>query len=54
VELDAIDPTRLTALVEGAITRHVDQRSWEIEKQLEAEEREGLLALRDAFNGGAS
>jgi hypothetical protein len=53
VELDAIDPTRLTALGEGAITRHVDQRSWEIEKLIEEEERKGLLALRDTFNGGA-
>ena len=47
VELDAIDPTRLTALVENAITRHVDKRQWEIEKAVEAEELAGLLSLLD-------
>jgi hypothetical protein len=47
VELDAIDPTRIMALVESAITSHVDQRQWEIEKAVEAEERQGLLALLD-------
>ncbi len=50
VELDAIDPNRLVALVEGAITQHVDQRRWEIEQTIEREERAGLLALRDGFN----
>jgi hypothetical protein len=53
VELDAIDPIRLTNLVEGVITSHVNQREWEIEKLIEEEERKGLLALRDSFNGGA-
>jgi hypothetical protein len=53
VELDAIDPVRLTGLVEDAITRHVDPRAWNIEQSIEQEEREGLLALRDAFRIGA-
>ena len=53
VELDAIDPARLTSLVEGAILRHVDQRAWAIEQQVEQQEREGLLSLRDAFRIGA-
>jgi hypothetical protein len=45
VELDAIEPNRLMALVEDAIKRHVDRRQWEIEQAVEAEERKGLLAL---------
>lgn len=45
VELDAIPPDKLTKLVEYAITRHVDQRAWEIEQAIEAEERAGLLRL---------
>jgi hypothetical protein len=49
VELDAIPPKQLTALVEAAITRHVDQHKWEIEEAIQAEEREGLLALRGTF-----
>ena len=33
---------------------HVDQRrQWEIEELIGQEERKGLLALRDGFNGGA-
>lgn len=46
VELDAINPARLTGLVEDAITAHVDEHQWEVEKAIEAEEREGLLRLR--------
>ena len=49
VELDAIPPDRLVALVEGAITRHVDARRWEVEKAIEVEERRGLLALVDGL-----
>ncbi len=49
VELDAIDPTRLTQLVEDAITSQVDGWQWQIERQAEEEEeRRGLLAM---FNG---
>jgi hypothetical protein len=47
VELDAIEPVRLVKLVEDAITGHVDQHAWEIEKTVEDEERAGLLGLRD-------
>ena len=52
VELDAIDPTRLTALVENAITRHVDKRQWQIEEAVEEEERKGLRALLDGRADG--
>jgi hypothetical protein len=50
VELDAIDPDRLTALVEEAITGHIDEDAWRVEKQVEAEERKGLLALAQSFS----
>jgi hypothetical protein len=46
VELDAIPPNQLTALVEQAITFHVDTDEWEVEKAIEDEERKGLKALR--------
>ncbi len=52
VELDAIDPERLTRLVEDAILRHVDAREWEVEKAIEEEEREGLLALAQQWRNG--
>jgi hypothetical protein len=56
VELDAIDPNRLIELVENAIVRHVDPHAWRVEKQVEQEERAGLLALAQAWqpNGGAA
>jgi hypothetical protein len=47
VELDAIDPARLTRLVEEAIERHVDRRAWNVQQAVEREERAGLLALTD-------
>jgi hypothetical protein len=49
VELDAIDPDTLTRLVEEAITHHVDLRAWEVERAVESEEREGLLAMARAW-----
>jgi hypothetical protein len=52
VELDAIDPTRLMALVESAITRHVNQHQWQVEQAVEAEERQGLLVLLDGRADG--
>jgi hypothetical protein len=51
VELDAIDPDRLMALVEGAITRHVDDHAWQVEQAFEEEERDGLQRLAGRFNG---
>lgn len=39
VELDAIPPVQLLALVENAIKGHVDMRRWEAEKRVEEEER---------------
>jgi hypothetical protein len=50
VELDAIDPDRLTTLVEDAIVRHIDMREWEIEEKVELEERRGLLRLPDLLD----
>jgi hypothetical protein len=51
VERDAIDPDRLCGLVEDAITSHIDEHEWRVERAIEAEEREGLLALRDGLEG---
>jgi hypothetical protein len=47
VELDAINPRTLTALVEEAIERHVDPQAFAVEQAVEAEERRGLLTLLD-------
>jgi hypothetical protein len=33
-------------MVEDAITRHVDEDQWAVERGIEAEERRGLRALR--------
>ncbi|MDP1857213.1 MAG: hypothetical protein Q8K82_01000 [Gemmatimonadaceae bacterium] len=52
VELDAIPPDRLRALVEDSIITHVDTGAWAIEQAIEAEESAGLLALCDTFNAG--
>ena len=49
VELDAIDPRRLTTLVENAILDHVDPHAWDAEQTVEAEERKGLLALAEGW-----
>jgi hypothetical protein len=49
IELDAIDPNRLNALVQNAILEHVDKRAWDVEKAVEAEKRNGLRALADAW-----
>lgn len=51
VELDAIDPNRLTGMVRDAILRHVDEDAWAIEKTVEEEERQGLLALLERGEG---
>lgn len=51
VELDAIPPDRLRAMVEEAIVEHIDPRQWEIEQTIEAEERRSLRAL---IQGGSS
>ncbi len=45
VELDAIPPDKLTALVDQAIVQHIDARAWEVEQVAEREERDGLLRL---------
>ena len=49
VELDAIDPHQLTSLVEDAILEHVDPHAWNVEREVEAEERKGLLALAEGW-----
>lgn len=48
VELDAIPPEKLTRLVTDAIVSHIDPHQWEIERAIEAEERDGLLRLAAA------
>jgi hypothetical protein len=45
VEVDAIPPDELRALVRDAIEQHVDPVAFEKTKQVEAEEREGLRRL---------
>jgi hypothetical protein len=50
VELDAIDPARLNALVDGAISGLIDERAWKIEQAMEVEEREGFQALRAVWD----
>jgi hypothetical protein len=49
VELDAIPVDQLHELVEGAITRHINFREWDVQKMIEAEERRGLLSFRNGF-----
>jgi hypothetical protein len=51
VELDAITPQRLRELVQQAIERHMPTRQYEMLKQIEKEERNGLLALMAAKKG---
>jgi hypothetical protein len=45
VELDAILPDRLNALVHDAIVSHIDQHAWRVEQVTEAEERRVLERL---------
>lgn len=54
VELDAIPPDMLIALVERAILEHIDPHSWNVELAVEQEERDGLLSLAQAWEGGAA
>jgi hypothetical protein len=49
VELDAIRVDQLHELVEDAIKRHINFRAWDVQKEIEAEERDGLLSLRDGL-----
>ena len=42
VELDAIPPDRLTALVEAAIRSHIDPAAWEREGEAEEADRRAL------------
>jgi hypothetical protein len=51
VELDAITPQRLRALVRTAIERHMPKRQYEILMAAEVSEREGLVALAQAKAG---
>lgn len=50
VELDAIPVDQLHELVEGAITRHVNDLQWDLQKTIEAEERRGLRSFRHWFD----
>ena len=49
VELDAIKPDKLIALVEEAIVGHVDEHAWIVERSVEAQERAGLRSLVDGL-----
>src|SRR5262249_34524186 len=51
VELDAITPQRLRALVRTAIERHMPKHRYEILKAAEEAERQGLVALAQAKAG---
>ena len=53
VELDAVPPDKLVALVENAITKHIDPHAWQVEQAAEKEERRGLLALLEHTDGAA-
>jgi hypothetical protein len=47
VELDAIEPGKLRALVEQAITRHISKRELDVIKVVEDEERKILEMFRE-------
>ena len=51
VELDAILLDPLHELVEGAISRHINFREWDIEKMIEARSLEALHVLYDGLDG---
>jgi len=51
VELDAIAPDRLRALVREAIEQHLPAEQYEVMKAAEQSEREGLIALANAVRG---
>lgn len=48
VELDAIPPDKLTALVDNAILSHVDLHERKVEQVIEKEEQAGLRRLATA------
>jgi hypothetical protein len=52
VELDAIPPDTLKALLEDAILEHVDFHAWDIERGVEEEERKGLKVLATNWRVG--
>lgn len=49
VEVDAIDPATLRALVKAVITAHIDADEWERLQQVEAAERESAAAFIRGF-----
>lgn len=53
VELDAIPPAQLRALVRGAIERHIDQEALERTRAVEALERSTLYAIQEQWGGAA-
>jgi hypothetical protein len=54
VELDAIEPNQLRALVQAAIEQHLPAHEYEILKAAEESERELLTSLIDAATGQAT
>lgn len=53
VELDAIPPAQLRALVRGAIERHIDPQAQERTWEVEALERTTLYAIQEQWGGAA-
>lgn len=51
VELDSIPPDTLRQLARDAIEHHVDQRSLQVLRRVELEERRGLEAMAASFEG---
>lgn len=50
-ELDALEPSILSSLVEGAITSHVDQYEWDQVERIEEEHKEKLRELAKDLDG---
>jgi hypothetical protein len=48
-ELDALDPTTLTALVEKAVKQHRDPDAWRMTVEAEIEDRAMLKAIKTAW-----
>jgi hypothetical protein len=53
VELDAIPPDELIALVEDAITSHIDADAWQKEQAVEESERQLLTAMAHLDEGAS-
>jgi len=50
VEIDSMPPAELRRLVETCITSHIDQRAWEVMKEVERGERENLRSIHQFWS----